>query len=548
MIHDPIYMAVYLDDGHGNPENPIDGTVRKLNTGDKEIYWFFQDLKINGEPHSFNEYLVREVVLTGTPSVDESTGVVTGYDTITPVDEGESIEVSGKTHSGNTRTETYTVNYDIGTSTGENQNIRTDIVTNSRPGIQIYKTDWWETKKLSGAVFTLKDSEGKDVGYDSYTSDSNGLVTTAYLSEGTFTLDEIKTPADYVALDEPITIKVTETEPSDYDLTVEAGTTTYYITLIGPRGFYETTPATESSMARITVKNRTLKELKVVKVDGETKAPISGVHFALYDQVKDSEGNVRPAYNPKTGYDDIATNNEGILTEITESLAPGTYYLREKAAPSGYKMLAEDLCFTIGQNGTVTINNSGYSSWLTRDTSLPGTVSYLMSIENTPLGITIRKTDEEGNQLLGSQFKLLIKNDTGTYVAVTAEGIGPDGLIDLTNSNQKTINGMQNGSYKLTETNAPPGYVILENDIFFNVSNGAVTLTDESGKTKEYSNVSLLEKNTTIEVKNTPGTSLPNSGGPGTRLFYIFGSILTAGCAILLIARRRVGAGAGKRS
>lgn len=548
MIHDPIYMAVYLDDGHGNPENPIDGTVRKLNTGDKEIYWFFQDLKINGEPHSFNEYLVREVVLTGTPSVDESTGVVTGYDTIIPVDEGESIEVSGKTHSGNTRTETYTVNYDIGTSTGENQNIRTDIVTNSRPGIQIYKTDWWETKKLSGAVFTLKDSEGKDVGYDSYTSDSNGLVTTAYLSEGTFTLDEIKTPADYVALDEPITIKVTETEPSDYDLTVEAGTTTYYITLIGPRGFYETTPATESSMARITVKNRTLKELKVVKVDGETKAPISGVHFALYDQVKDSEGNVRPAYNPKTGYDDIATNNEGILTEITESLAPGTYYLREKAAPSGYKMLAEDLCFTIGQNGTVTINNSGYSSWLTRDTSLPGTVSYLMSIENTPLGITIRKTDEEGNQLLGSQFKLLIKNDTGTYVAVTAEGIGPDGLIDLTNSNQKTINGMQNGSYKLTETNAPPGYVILENDIFFNVSNGAVTLTDESGKTKEYSNVSLLEKNTTIEVKNTPGTSLPNSGGPGTRLFYIFGSILTAGCAILLIARRRVGAGAGKRS
>ena len=171
-----------------------------------------------------------------------------------------------------------------------------------------------------------------------------------------------------------------------------------------------------------------------------------------------------------------------------------------------------------------------------------------MSIENTPLGITIRKTDEEGNQLLGSQFKLLIKNDTGTYVAVTAEGIGPDGLIDLTNSNQKTINGMQNGSYKLTETNAPPGYVILENDIFFNVSNGAVTLTDESGKTKEYSNVSLLEKNTTIEVKNTPGTSLPNSGGRGTRLFYIFGSILTAGCAILLIARRRVGAGAGKRS
>ena len=105
---------------------------------------------------------------------------------------------------------------------------------------------------------------------------------------------------------------------------------------------------------------------------------------------------------------------------------------------------------------------------------------------------------------------------------------------------------MSNGAYKLTETDAPPGYVILENDIYFNVSDGAVTLTDDKGDTKEYSNVELLDENTTIAVKNTPGASLPNAGGPGTKLFYIFGTILTAGCAILLIARRRVGAGAGK--
>jgi LPXTG-motif cell wall-anchored protein len=99
---------------------------------------------------------------------------------------------------------------------------------------------------------------------------------------------------------------------------------------------------------------------------------------------------------------------------------------------------------------------------------------------------------------------------------------------------------MPNGFYKLSETKAPAGYVILTKDIYFTVSDGAVTLTDKDGKKKTYSNVELLDDNTTIAVKNTPGASLPHTGGPGTLLFYIFGAVLTSGSAILLIARRRI--------
>lgn len=233
IIHDPIYMAVYLDDGHGSPGTLIDGSVRRLNTNETEVYWFFPDLKINNEPYTFDKFIVREVELTGTLSVDSSTGVVTGYTDVKPIAEGGSISVGGGTVSGTGRTENYTVNYQTGDSTGQNANIRTDVVKNSRPGIQIYKTDWNGENYLSGAEFTLKDSGGHDVGHASYMSDSNGLVTTAYLNEGTFTLDEIKTPAGYAALDEPITITVTTSEPGRYDLTVKAGTTTYYITLSG---------------------------------------------------------------------------------------------------------------------------------------------------------------------------------------------------------------------------------------------------------------------------------------------------------------------------
>ncbi|MBR4164124.1 MAG: hypothetical protein IKR11_11425 [Solobacterium sp.] len=281
IIHDPIYLAVYLDDGTGNPGNLIDGTVRRLNTYETEVYWFFQDLKINGEPKNFNQFIVREVELEGTPVVNENTGVVTGYTSVTPVDDEDTITVGGRTYSGTSRTETYTVNYDPGISTGQNANIRTDTITNSRPGIQIYKTDWSGETYLAGAEFTLKDAGGNDVGHSSYISDKNGLVTTAYLNEGTFKLDEIKTPTGYAALDEPITITVTTAQPSQYDLTVVSGTTTYYIKLSGPEGFYTTDNATEDQMARITVKNRTVQGLKVIKVgvDGNTRTPLSGVHL-----------------------------------------------------------------------------------------------------------------------------------------------------------------------------------------------------------------------------------------------------------------------------
>ena len=544
MIHDPVYLAVYLDDGHGNPGDLIEGTVRMLDTNDKEIYWFFPDLKIGDETYTFDKFIVREVMLTETseaPIVVDENGVVTGYSSITPIEEGGSISVSGRTYSGNERTENYTVNYQTGESTGQNENIRTDTVTNSRPGIQIYKTDWNGEKYLSGAVFTLKDSGGSDVGHATYTSDTKGLVTTAYLNEGTFTLDEIRTPDGYAALDDPITFTVMTENPGNYDLTVTSGTTTYYITLSGPTDFFTVTPSTNKSMARITVKNRTVQELTVVKegVDGSSRIPLSGVHFALYEQVKDSEGNVRPAYSPMVGYDDLVTGADGVLEEITMSLGTGTYYLREKTAPDGYKNLSEDLCFTIGEDGKVLIHNDGYSNWLVRDTSDPGTVSYQISIENTPLGITLRKTDENGKTLSGSKFMLCKKNDSDSFVVVTGiDGIAEDGQIDLTDKTEMTFTGMSNGDYMLSEVEPPAGYIIKTKDIYFSIYNGSVTLTDENGDPTTYTEVVLRDDNSTIVVKNVSGVPLPNTGGMGTNLIYLLGIVLVVLAGAGFICKR----------
>ena len=39
---------------------------------------------------------------------------------------------------------------------------------------------------------------------------------------------------------------------------------------------------------------------------------------------------------------------------------------------------------------------------------------------------------------------------------------------------------------------------------------------------------------------NTQGTELPDTGGIGTTLFYVFGGILVLGAGILLVSRQRM--------
>lgn len=137
--------------------------------------------------------------------------------------------------------------------------------------------------------------------------------------------------------------------------------------------------------------------------------------------------------------------------------------------------------------------------------------------------------------MAGSTFTLCKKNDSGSFVLVTEYGLGQDGLIDLTDRTEMTFTGMSNGIYLLSEPLAPPGYIILTKDTYFSVANGTVTLTDENGDAKTYTDVSLLDDNTTIAVKNNPGAALPHTGGPGTRLLYLLGAIMAlfAGAALL---------------
>ena len=47
--------------------------------------------------------------------------------------------------------------------------------------------------------------------------------------------------------------------------------------------------------------------------------------------------------------------------------------------------------------------------------------------------------------------------------------------------------------------------------------------------------------NLSANIKNKAGSTLPSTGGIGTTIFYVVGSVLVIGAAVVLITRKRMG-------
>ena len=88
-----------------------------------------------------------------------------------------------------------------------------------------------------------------------------------------------------------------------------------------------------------------------------------------------------------------------------------------------------------------------------------------------------------------------------------------------------TFDGLANGTYYLVETKAPAGYNQLTAPVVVEVK-GGTTEADLS---------------VTAEVENSAGALLPSTGGMGTTIFYVLGSILVIGAVVLLVTKKRMG-------
>lgn len=147
---------------------------------------------------------------------------------------------------------------------------------------------------------------------------------------------------------------------------------------------------------------------------------------------------------------------------------------------------------------------------------------------------------EEYIPLKGAGFTLYKKNASGTYEAVGSELKGED-------MTTFTWSGLDDGDYKLVETTTPAGYNTIA-DIEFTISAGHVDgdspyLNTLSGNvpsgTATFTAV-VNDGSLSTDVVNNSGTQLPSTGGVGTTIFYVLGSILVIGAAVLLVTKKRM--------
>ena len=92
-----------------------------------------------------------------------------------------------------------------------------------------------------------------------------------------------------------------------------------------------------------------------------------------------------------------------------------------------------------------------------------------------------------------------------------------------------TIEGLDAGTYYLTETVAPAGYNKLSGPVKVEIK----PTTAEGSTELTYTTVEA-------KVENNAGTELPSTGGIGTTIFYILGGVLVLGAVVLLVTKRRM--------
>lgn len=171
------------------------------------------------------------------------------------------------------------------------------------------------------------------------------------------------------------------------------------------------------------------------------------------------------------------------------------------------------------------------------------------------------KVDGQDNtkKLEGAEFKLhnadkkwAIVNNDGKVTGWADTEEGGSTLTSDANGLFKVI-GLDDGTYYLKETKAPTGYNLLSSEITV-----VITATTTNGQTwtdgQASSALTKLEVTADgtagtgdtstgiagITVANNKGSTLPETGGMGTTIFYVVGAILVIGAGIVLITRKRM--------
>lgn len=132
------------------------------------------------------------------------------------------------------------------------------------------------------------------------------------------------------------------------------------------------------------------------------------------------------------------------------------------------------------------------------------------------------------------QTSTIKKSENVTYTAT----VGADGVL--------RFEGLSAGTYTITEIKSPSGYNLLKDPVTVTIRWTAPTAPDTqctwtyTGTDTEGEGENTVNTNH-VTITNQSGTELPSTGGTGTTIFYVLGSILVLGAGVLLVVKKRMG-------
>lgn len=169
------------------------------------------------------------------------------------------------------------------------------------------------------------------------------------------------------------------------------------------------------------------------------------------------------------------------------------------------------------------------------------------------LEATFALTDADGTAIKVSEATSGTK---GVYV-VDPNGSSNNVVSDKNHNGVILIYGLDpEVTYKLTETDTESGYNLMTGDTTLKVVKAEkgtpvvnTTKVEVTGVTGISAGMSAADDAHTltitaqdvIKIENNSGTQLPSTGGIGTTIFYVVGSILVVAAGVLLITKKRMG-------
>ena len=302
--------------------------------------------------------------------------------------------------------------------------------TPAKASIEIVKVDADHKTPLQGAGFRLYDTSGKQVAEGN--TDVNGKLTFSNLRLGSYTYKEFKAPNGYVLDD------------------------TAYSAVLNQNG----------QVLKVTRENIPVKgSIEVLKVDAETKQPLAGVVYYLFD----ADGNK------------VADGTTDATGKVTFSgLRLGKYFYQEVSTVDGY-----------------VLDETKYDFSLTKTN-----LNIKVTRENAPAkgSITVRKVDVTGAPLAGAELLLETSADGKTWTEV--------GRVTTDKTGIAKWSDLKIGvKYRVTETKAPAGYTLLTEPLF--------TGTLDSSN-----------RDITITACNNAGFALPFTGRAGFTAYFLLAALM----------------------